>query len=127
MMHALDPDELQAAGFEALDDHLIERSHPPKIKWGLLYQGKSADHKIAYLEKICAAMNHAAALVQGERDELATLCALKEQQLTSLAASVRANNDMLQQEVTTMNAQRQGYHEEVSRLTAEIKSLRRDV
>ncbi len=114
-------DDLVTAGFRRLDSNLIEK-RPPKIQWGLLYGEKSDSDKITYLEKLASTMNHAAALIQDERNKLGKLCELKEQQLIKLSEGVRANNAMLQQEVTTMNAQRQEYNAEIARLGAELKA-----
>jgi predicted nucleic acid-binding Zn-ribbon protein len=116
-------DDLVGAGFEKLDPKLLP-IQPPKIKWGLLYQDKSDEEKIRFLEKLAASMNHAAALIQDERDKLNELCEKKEQQLMQMAKNVRDNNSMLQQEVTNMNNQRQFYNGEVARLNAEIKKLK---
>jgi uncharacterized coiled-coil DUF342 family protein len=120
-------DDLVSAGFERLDPTLIER-RPPKIQWGMIYKTRwSKDEKIAYLEKLAATMNQAAAKIQAERDELGRLCELKEQQLLKLAEAVRQNNAMLQQEITEMNAQRQDYNEDIARLNTELRALKRSI
>ena len=116
-------DDFIAAGFERLDSHLIEK-RPPKIKWGMLYQKKSDAEKIMYLEKLASSMNHAAALIQNERNELCNLCELKERQLVKMAEAVQTNNAMLQHEVTRMNEQRQILNAELARLNAEVRALK---
>ena len=116
-------DDLIVEGFAKLDDKFIEK-RPPKIAWGEKYKQWSDAEKIEYLEKLAASMNHAAFLVQGERNELGKLCELKEKQLISMNAAVRQNNAMLQHEVTLMNEQRQGYNAEVSRLNRLIRELK---
>lgn len=115
-------DDFVAAGFERLDPELIKR-RAPKIKWGRLYGNMSDGAKIRYLEKLAATMNHAAYLIQEERNKLGMLCDLKEKQLVKLSEAVRVNNEMLQHEVTRMNEQRQGYNTEVIRLNARIREL----
>lgn len=119
----MNDDDLIAAGFERLHSNLIEK-RPPPINWGMLYQEKSDEEKIKYLEKLSASMNRAASLIQDERNQLVELCSLKEGQLEQMAEAVRANNDMLQSEVTRMNEQRQFYNAEVARLTSEIRELK---
>ena len=115
-------DDFVAAGFERLDPELIEK-RPPKIRWGALYKDRSESDKVVYLEKLAATMNHAAYLIQGERNQLFEMCALKEQQLIKMAESVEKNNAMLQQEVTRMNEQRQGYNRELARLNSQVREL----
>ncbi len=116
-------EDLIAAGFEQLDENVLELRRPPKIQWGRLYQGQDDSEKIAYLEKLAASMNHAASLVQSQRDELAELCSNKELQLESLTEAMRMNNEILQSQVTQMNEQRQGFNSEVARLNKIIREL----
>ena len=115
-------DDFIAAGFERLDPELIEK-RPPKIRWGELYKKLSDEAKIRYLEKLASTMNHAASLIQNERNQLMELCALKEQQLIKMSEAVSKNNAMLQHEVTRMNEQRQGYNRELARLNAQVREL----
>ena len=96
---------------------------PPKINWGKGYLNKPDSEKIKYLENFASSMNHAAYLIQGERDQLGKLCELKEKQLIGMNKSLTANNTMLQQEITKINEQRQGFNAEVARLNSRIREL----
>lgn len=118
-------DDYYVEGFEKIDQSLILRN-PPRIRWGSGYQEKSPGDKIIYLEKLASAMNHAAFLVQGERDELNRLIILKEAQLLKQSDSVSKNNAMLQQEVTKMNTERQGFNDAVKKLNQRIRELEKD-
>jgi hypothetical protein len=117
-----DQNDLLAEGFYKVDEKYIE-VRPPKIKWGKIYLSWGPDKRVEYLEKFARSMNQAAYLVQKERDELNTLCQLKEEQLTKMSHAMKQNMDMLQHEVTKMNEQRQGYNTEVARLNAKIREL----
>lgn len=117
-----DQDDLVAVGFKRLDAKLLE-DRAPKIQWGVLYKRKSDKEKIRYLEKLAASMNHAAALIQEERNQLVRLCELKEQQLAVMAKAVEANNAMLQQEIVRMNAEQQGANATIARLNTRVKEL----
>ena len=119
-----DQDNLVAQGFARLDPHLIE-PRPPKIAWGKKYLAKTPEEKIAYLEKLAAAMNHAADLVQQERNALGAMLEIKEKQIRQLGKAMDNNSKMLQSEVTKMNEQRQGFHKEVNRLNTRIRELER--
>jgi len=120
----VDNEDFVGAGFKVLDDKLIEK-RAPKIAWGKTYKSWPNDKKIDHLEKLAATMNHAAYLIQGERDELNRLCELKEGQINQMKHAIDQNNAMLQTEVTKMNEARQGYHEHIMSLTKEIKELKR--
>lgn len=115
-------DDFIAVGFHQLDDRLLTRK-PPKITWSKQFREQDVQVQRDYLEKLANTMNHAAALIQDERNALNKLLIKKEQQLKSMSVQVAANNAMLQSEVTKMNEQRQGFHAEVSRLSARIREL----
>ena len=103
-------EDLIAKGFHKLDDKLLVVK-PPKILWGGIYQASSNEEKIEYLEKLAATMNHAASLIQDERNQLNKLCELKEQQIEKLKEAMDANNNMLQSEVAKINEERQKFNE----------------
>ena len=103
-------EDLIAQGFHKLDDKLIV-AKPPKIAWGRIYQASSNEEKIEYLEKLASTMNHAASLIQDERNQLNKLCELKEQQIEKLKEAMDANNLMLQSEVTKINEERQKFNQ----------------
>ena len=110
-------------GFHRLDNDII-KNNPPNIKWGELYKTWEEGRKVEYLEKLCATMNHAARLIQDERNALNELCEHKEGQLVQLAAAMEQNTNMVQQQVTKMNEERQQYNAAYAQLNAELKELR---
>lgn len=103
-------EDLVAQGFHKLDDKLIV-VRPPKIAWGKIYELSSNEEKIEYLEKLASTMNHAASLIQDERNQLNKLCELKEQQIEKLKEAMDANNNMLQSEMAKINEERQKFNQ----------------
>jgi len=116
--------DLIVDGFHRLDDHLIERN-PPKITFLDGFYKKEEPLKLTYLIKLASTMNHAAKLVSDERDQLLELMVKKEKQLEQMEKNVRANNEMLNSEVQRMNEKRQGFNDEIMRLTKRVKELER--
>jgi len=119
---ACEDQEYIGEGFERLQPKLVS-NNPPKIKWGMKYQEWNDQEKIAFLEKFGSSMNHAAALIQGERNELGKLCELKEQQLMQQQKTVDQVGKMMEQEITRMNSMRQSYNAEIARLNQRIREL----
>jgi hypothetical protein len=117
-------EDLVAQGFHKIDDNLIEK-RPPKIAWGSIYKRFADQEKITYLEKLSATMNHAAYLIQNERNQINELCSKKEEQLENMKSAMEQNMTTLQSEMTKMNLQRQLFNERVSELNKEIKELKR--
>ncbi len=112
-------DDYVAAGFHRVPVD----SNPPMINWGRLYREWTDDKKITYLEKLASSMNHAAHLIQTERNQLGDLCEKKEKQIKSLKIALDQNNSMIQGEITKMNADRQEYHKAIATLKHDLRSL----
>lgn len=115
-------EDLVDAGFLRLDADAID-ARPPRISWGILYRKMTDEEKISYLERLAASMNKAAATIQEERDKFGRLCELKEMHILELTRRLNANNQMLQQQVTSMNESRQALNAEMARLNGEVRRL----
>jgi chromosome segregation ATPase len=110
-------------GWSVIDEKYISR-RPPKIAWGAGYKAMTDPEKIAYLEKLAYTMNHAASLVQDERNELNRLCEQKEKQLLQMSRNLQANNEMIQSEITKLNEQRQEYNSNIMALNRQLRELK---
>lgn len=110
------------AGFHRLDPDLIV-SHPPKINWGKLYLNKSDEERLAFAEKLAASMNHAAFMIQKERDKLNDLITLKERQVKNVQAALDQNNKLLQERLDGMNVERHEFTKTIAGLKAKIREL----
>ena len=126
MSDNLNHDDFIAMGFHKVDEKFLSLN-PPKIKYGDKYKGWSDERKITYLENLASAMNHAAALVQDERNDALELCDKKEAQLEAMNESVKLNNIMLQSQIEKINAERQGFNESYAKLKKEVEDLKRQV
>jgi hypothetical protein len=118
-------DNYVALGLKRLDDNLIG-GVPPKIKWGENYKKWDDARKVKFLETLACSMNHAADLIQKERNEIVHLCELKDQQIEKIGAAMNQNMLMLQAEMTTMNEQRQRFNTEIARLNAKVRDLEKE-
>lgn len=96
---------------------------PPKIHWGEDFLAWDDAKKIQYLTKFAEAMNHAADTIQKERNELGELAEKKEGMLEQMQSMLDANNRMLQDEVTKMNAYKQEVNAHTAKLNVRIKEL----
>ncbi len=109
-------------GWHKLDpDLLLDKA--PKIAWGDRYKMWPDVKKIKYLEELASSMNHAAFLVQNERDELNVLCARKEKMLNTLSQNLEGNNGMIQQQITLLNEERQTWNKAAAEMKAKIREL----
>lgn len=113
-------DDFVGKGFHRLDPKLV-KSHPPKIKWGEAYKDYPDVKKVEYLEKLAATMNHAAHLIQVERNQLNDLCELKEKRIAEMTIALEQNNALIQMHVTKTNEQLNEAAKEVTRLNKALK------
>jgi len=126
------PDPLNPPdGYKKLDCIENRLKYPPKIAWGLIYQSWSDEKKIDFLEKFGASMNHAADLLQNERNALLRTCDNQEKQIIAMAKAEALNRDLLQRQITEHNTQMQelnktvvSLHQKVREQEAEIKRLK---
>jgi hypothetical protein len=110
------------AGFHKLDGEDWKRD-PPMITWGVLYKDHPDEKKVAYLEKLASAMNHAAFLMQIERNELLDICKKQELQIETMKEGLDANNSMIQEQITNMNAERQNFNKAAAAMKKRIREL----
>ena len=115
-------EDFMAEGFYKLDENIVDL-RAPRLTEPPKFAARTDGQKYLYYRKVAATMNHAAKLVSEERNNLNDLLIKKEEQLKAMIAQVNENNAMVQSEVTKMNKQKQGFHAEVSRLTARIREL----
>jgi hypothetical protein len=116
-------EDLKSKGFNKLDKELISHN-PPKIKWGEQFEEMEDAKKIEYLKKLAATMNHAASLIQDERNQLNELLALKEKQVEKSAKLVEKNEEMVSKELAKVNEERQQFNQSVAGLKGDaIKQM----
>lgn len=112
--------DLMVEGFHELDSHLLE-PNAPKIAWGEKYKKMTHHDQVRYLKNIASAMNHAAYLIQNERNDMIDLCRKQEEQIKIQQEAVDQNNLMLTTEITKMNELKQKYNAEIARLNQVIR------
>ena len=113
-----------AEGFHKLDEGLV-KNNAPKIKWGLRFHHMPDGRKIDYLKGLASAMNHAAFIIQGERNQLLEICKKQEVQIGVIQKGLDANNEMVQQQMTSLNAERQSFNKSAAAMKARIRELER--
>lgn len=109
-------------GFYELDAKAIHKA-PPRIKWSPEFKASPEKRQLEYLERFGNTMNHAAAILQAERNELLETCSRQEAQIKVLQANADQAQKTLTQQITEGNTQRQQYHGNVQRLNARIRAL----
>lgn len=97
----------------------------PKINWGTDYLGWPPERKIEYLEKLSYTMNHAADMMQQDRNRLSDLLYLKERLINQLNADKQALQQTLERNITEHNLEKNTLAEEVVAMRSELNELRK--
>ncbi len=119
-------DDFVTKGFKRLPVKLIN-PNPPKIQWGKDYQNWNKASKIRYLEKLAATMNHAADLIQTERNKLMELLVQKEKQVEVMKKGLDQNNEMIQGQITDSNAKVQEASRKIILLNRKVRELEKEL
>ena len=93
----------------------------PQINWGQDFENFDDKRKIIYLKKLCSALNHAADLIQQERDELLKKCHSLNEQLKNSDNSVSIRKDIYTKAITDHNEEKQNLIKRLQELEKEIK------
>ncbi len=96
---------------------------PPKIKLLDGFHKRTSEDQYSYLLRLASTMNHAAKLMQDERDKMVKLVETKEQQLEKQKLAMQANNDMVQRIVTQVNDEKQKMFDTIAERNTKIREL----
>jgi len=93
----------------------------PAIKWGSGYLNRSDQDKISYLEKLASSLNDALSEMQDDRNRLSKIAFSQETQLRQAGLGASAQSDMLQQQITRWNADKEERLQRVQALQAQVR------
>lgn len=88
----------------------------PQILWGDEYKSWPMDRRLSYAEKLASSMNHAADLLQVERDRLVELLRRKDDQMKGLFVKLERQGELIQKELEKANAEKQELYSEIGKL-----------
>lgn len=94
----------------------------PKIKWGDDFLAWSDREKVAWLKKFSSSMNHAADLLQKERNKLVETCAVQDEKLKQHAKEYLHRGQMLHKQVIIMNSEKQELNKMIVELQQRVKT-----
>jgi hypothetical protein len=110
-------------GFAKLQPINGMRCIAPKISWGGEYDAWPIEKRLRYAERLASAMNHAADLLQQERNKLLEIAQHHEVQLKAAIHRYNEASDLLQRQVTLHNAEEQKLHRTIVELQGRIRAL----
>lgn len=93
----------------------------PDIRWGAEYQSWPVEQRLSYAEKLASSMNHAADVLQQERNELLVILRRKEEQLKHSSKQYLSQGETMHRELGAQDAEKQVLYLEIVRLKAQIK------
>lgn len=103
----------------------------PKIRWGDIYRGKEFDldkkrfwddrDRLKFAERLASSMNHAADVLQTERNKLLEVLAHQEKQLKENAKAYAGQGDLMHAELGNADAEKQKLYRQIVALTKQVK------
>jgi hypothetical protein len=93
----------------------------PRIRWGDEYQSWPIEKRLSYAERLASSMNHAADILQQERDKLIAVVQHQEAQLRENVAKYLEQGALLHRELGAAGAREQELATLVVQLQAEVK------
>jgi hypothetical protein len=126
----LEPDDLYT--FKDTNFRSIKRlpgmeDKAPKIQWGGRYKEWPIERRLKYAEGLAASMNHAADVLQKERNRLVEIAEHQERQLKGKTRNLAAQGDMLQNEMNHHNSKQQELYELIVELQKTIKQQKKRI
>jgi hypothetical protein len=88
----------------------------PNIAWGNEYKSWSLRKRLRYAERVAASMNHAADILQQERNDLIEVAKNQERQLKHATLSYTQQGDTMHTELGNADAEKQELYKEIVKL-----------
>lgn len=99
----------------------------PCIAWGSEYTSWSMRKRLRYAQRLAETMNHAADVIQTERNNLLQILKAKERQLVQAAEANEATSQLLQRQVEDFNKQREEMNQDIVTLDRKVKAQAREI
>lgn len=114
-------------GLKRIERLASMHQHAPKIKWGSDYQSWPIEKRLNHAERLAAAMNHAADVLQSERNELLKLVAHQEAQLKQSAVKYLEQGDLIHRQLQKASDKRHEMSACITQLRTENRALKNRV
>jgi hypothetical protein len=105
--------------------HLPGMNNAHQISWGDEYKSWPIERRLEYAEKLASSMNHAADILQKERDELIKVAVAAEAKLKSNIKSYVSQGELMHKELGAADAEKQVLYQEIVSLKSQVKDLTR--
>lgn len=97
----------------------------PKIRWGEGHKKKSLRERLKYAEALASSMNHAADVLQTERNGLIKICKQQEKQIKQSKKNYSILVESTNKELESQNSERQKLYVEIMAAKKETKTAKR--
>lgn len=101
------------------------RANAPKISWGGEYRAWPVERRLHYAERLASTMNHAADVLQTERNAMIEVANSQEVKLKHAAKVYAALGETMHTELANADAEKQKLYTQIVSLQRDIKEARR--
>lgn len=103
------------------------RAVAPTIKWGKQYKDWSLRKRLDYCEKLASTMNHAADMLQKERNELLEVCSQQAEMIKALQRGYCDQGNMVQGQIGRFNEETQVLNNRIVELVAQLGEAKKRI
>jgi len=97
----------------------------PNISWGEEFEKQPIEWRVGRAKRVASAMNHAADILQQERNKLIEVGKAQEQKIIQLTHQYAAQGDLMHKQLQVENAKQQKLNTQLVEQMQEIKELKR--
>jgi len=123
----LGPPEGEMEGMKKIIRHPRMQQRAPKINWGSTYNAWEVKKRLRYAEELANSMNHAADILQQERNKLLKICQAQENQLKQYGEKYEAQGGLMSRELADADKEKQELYQQIVDLGKQIKQRDRTI
>jgi hypothetical protein len=94
----------------------------PNIQWGAEYKAWPLPRRLKYAERLASSMNHAADVLQTERNKLLEVVAHQEAQLKANTKAYVGQGEVMHKELGDADAEKQELYKKIVALKKQVKA-----
>lgn len=99
----------------------------PQIRWGRDYRSWPIEKRLRYAERLASAMNHAADVLQTDRNSLLAKNAALEAKVILLEKMVAGQGATMHHELGLQDAEKQALYKQIVQQTSDLKAARKRI
>jgi len=121
------PDTLGDGAMKKIEHLPGMQSRAPEIRWGGDFESWDDTRKLKFAMRLASSMNHAADVMQQERNKLLVLCKQQAAQIERHQDAYRAQGQLMNTELGQANVEKQELYKQIVQLQGALKEKQKRI